>query len=970
MIRLEQLKIAGFGASCCAAAEVAFDVERISLFVGDNEVGKSTIARALFAALYGLEFDQRRKRNSPLEHAELWRPADGAFGVELVAEQDGRELRIVWDFADGRLTVRDAATLEDLTGDFRIGSGKYDLGRSLLGIGPAEFAKVCFVAQGQVSAPGSVQGLADLVQRFAGSEQGDSTAADAIAALEAPMKRYGPAIMGATVQLRTEIRKLREQLDEIARRRTGIEAERERLAPAEERFQDLSRAEEGLRREAALVRVRERVARLREARDDLAHAKKATKNLDELRKESGELAELEDFPASEAANLQDLLSRRKQVLKGCEEADTNISSNLRPAVEEAQRGLEAMGRFAMAVEEDLEEASRFHLRASDAAGKLTDLSEQIESEEESLRREGVDLERLRSLRAELQPLSEDDRVRVAESETESLRLVQQVTTARGEADRARTTLEEINRHRAKARKVADVTVLLAILAAIAGALSGFMVHPALFALTAAGVAGIALGWGLRARGASMRAQEYGNAVQAFQEQDDLARRAEREREELDASLRSLVERCRLEDAEELRAGVRDLERLERRCRRWEDLRNDADEEEAALDEVGAKVERLARRFAHEPDSRQEVAQRAETLLENIRAALRRQEAMREAERCVRETEKRRADLGEQARSMEGEIRGILAKAPQVTAEDLAEAVRQFQRFHEMHERLERLQAEAIPQAERRCAEAGEPDLLDGKVATLARQVADASRAQGLDEPPAAPEPAAFYSDRAARVNEDIGTTGADRETAARQVMEIHKRVREELPKLDEEEERHSAALDRAERHQAALQLALDEMRAVARQVHGNWASRLNEQANEILGALAPTLETLRFDEDLNFRVMRAGTGIVLDRDAADRRLSGGQRDQLYLAVRLGIAAFAGGGDPLPLILDDPFVNFDDDRFRAAARFLAEHTSPAQQVILFTCHRRRFEWLRREAPDWFERRFAWREIDAPAGFPGT
>ena len=193
-------------------------------------------------------------------------------------------------------------------------------------------------------------------------------------------------------------------------------------------------------------------------------------------------------------------------------------------------------------------------------------------------------------------------------------------------------------------------------------------------------------------------------------------------------------------------------------------------------------------------------------------------------------------------------------------------------------------------------------------------------------------------------------------------MDIHRRVREELPALDEEEERHSAALARAERHQAALHLALKEMGAVSRQVHGNWAKGLNEKANEILGALAPTLETLRFDEDLKFRVMRASAGKVLEQEEADRRLSGGQRDQLYLAVRLGIAAFVGASDPLPLILDDPFVHFDDDRFAAAAQFLAEHTSPAQQPILFTCHRRRFEWLRREATDWFERRFAWRDLE--------
>jgi uncharacterized protein YhaN len=80
---------------------------------------------------------------------------------------------------------------------------------------------------------------------------------------------------------------------------------------------------------------------------------------------------------------------------------------------------------------------------------------------------------------------------------------------------------------------------------------------------------------------------------------------------------------------------------------------------------------------------------------------------------------------------------------------------------------------------------------------------------------------------------------------------------------------------------------------------------------------------------------RTASGRVLEVAA----LSTGARDQLYLALRL--AALEGlivRRGPLPLVLDDLFVHFDDDRTEAGLRVL-EHISERTQVLLFTHHQR-------------------------------
>ncbi len=67
-------------------------------------------------------------------------------------------------------------------------------------------------------------------------------------------------------------------------------------------------------------------------------------------------------------------------------------------------------------------------------------------------------------------------------------------------------------------------------------------------------------------------------------------------------------------------------------------------------------------------------------------------------------------------------------------------------------------------------------------------------------------------------------------------------------------------------------------------------------------------------------------------------LSRGAREQLFLSLRLSLAAyFARRGAPLPLILDDVLVNFDGERAKAAAQVLRDFAVAGHQMLVFTCH---------------------------------
>ncbi|XXX74936.1 AAA family ATPase [Sorangium sp. So ce134] len=78
-------------------------------------------------------------------------------------------------------------------------------------------------------------------------------------------------------------------------------------------------------------------------------------------------------------------------------------------------------------------------------------------------------------------------------------------------------------------------------------------------------------------------------------------------------------------------------------------------------------------------------------------------------------------------------------------------------------------------------------------------------------------------------------------------------------------------------------------------------------------------------------------------------LSDGTRDQLYLALRLAsLEHHARTAEPMPLILDDLLIHFDDDRARAALAVLGELTATTQ-VLFFTHHARLCELAREAVP---------------------
>lgn len=79
---------------------------------------------------------------------------------------------------------------------------------------------------------------------------------------------------------------------------------------------------------------------------------------------------------------------------------------------------------------------------------------------------------------------------------------------------------------------------------------------------------------------------------------------------------------------------------------------------------------------------------------------------------------------------------------------------------------------------------------------------------------------------------------------------------------------------------------------------------------------------------------RHGTALPVE------KLSRGTRELVFLALRLAlVSSYSRRGANMPVVLDDVFVNFDDQRAAAATAVLADLADSGQQMLIFTCHQR-------------------------------
>lgn len=125
----------------------------------------------------------------------------------------------------------------------------------------------------------------------------------------------------------------------------------------------------------------------------------------------------------------------------------------------------------------------------------------------------------------------------------------------------------------------------------------------------------------------------------------------------------------------------------------------------------------------------------------------------------------------------------------------------------------------------------------------------------------------------------------------------------------------------------ALDLAIKTIQDLSEEIYDSFGAVLNTQVSEIVAKITDHRYTeVRIDDQLRVMVKSGNSFISMD------YLSTGTMEQIYLALRLSIANVLIGED-MPIIIDDIFVTYDEQRLHDTLSCIGEYLN--RQIIIFT-----------------------------------
>lgn len=171
------------------------------------------------------------------------------------------------------------------------------------------------------------------------------------------------------------------------------------------------------------------------------------------------------------------------------------------------------------------------------------------------------------------------------------------------------------------------------------------------------------------------------------------------------------------------------------------------------------------------------------------------------------------------------------------------------------------------------------------------------------------------------------------------------KIRWELDSLEENEtelinnkEKYTYIMNKQRNNQDkldALNLAISTIQELSSSIYDSFGLQLNKLVSDIIDRITNhKYQDIKIDEKLNIKLEWRDKYIMLD------RLSAGTMDQVYFALRLATSDLLLADEPMPLILDDSFALYDDNRTKEALTTLAGRN----QVIMFSCQKREMQLL--------------------------
>ena len=163
--------------------------------------------------------------------------------------------------------------------------------------------------------------------------------------------------------------------------------------------------------------------------------------------------------------------------------------------------------------------------------------------------------------------------------------------------------------------------------------------------------------------------------------------------------------------------------------------------------------------------------------------------------------------------------------------------------------------------------------------------------------------------------------------------------------IDNEISRVRLELKRQTDYYECLDIAQQILEAAFQEISQNFGPALNEKAANILSGLTGgKYQHVTISRNFDLQVQQADDPVSHEW----QYLSNGTIDQAYFALRMAVSELlCRDGKRLPLLLDDVFLQYDDQRAERGLRFLVDYANDNEnptQIVFFTCHQHLIEQL--------------------------
>ncbi len=911
-MKLTELGLQAFGKFHQRSIAVA---DGLNLICGENETGKSTIHRFIRGMLFGFKKEHSQRRYYTPEH-DRYRPWSGPDYRGRLEYQldDGQRIAIERCFQTDTTRIYDAVTGKSLESNFDMDPRKeYSFAQKHLGINATVFDHTIFLAQlgGKTGKELAVE-VADRLSRLSQSGREDLSVKEALAVLRKKRDDLG-TVRAVSKPLGKAVRNwedLGSEQSEMEHLHHSLRMQMEELNDALTRRQDLA---EKIRR----VKEHLEAAQTAKNRYDAARVLGYWNEQQDILTEMSQIEDYADFPDSLKPRLQEILTKADTLQEAV--GSVQLRMEERSAEEEALK--QKMGRFPADIP--------FHEKARQDI--LLRFAE-IENQKRLLH--GLDQE-IGKAEQDIQTLNE--LIGQRPNLKKAAEIVTPMEAVLDEQDQLlRSSLPaDLDRLKQKGREVIRRMNLQAggaLVAALIGISTALMRNPGLsvpwdgWTVAALGAA-VAATAGALAVGLRKRQHRilHGSLIRQMTEEiHQNQQRAAAIQESVDEILAELKAKS-LREVQELALSYRGFQD------RLQDLSQHKKDREGKYREQQTDMERNERillsdlaRVTPDLDHRGLCRDHVDRYLNRLQEMDLWAEEHQRVRRAGVALQEDAVRLQEQIQALETERMDIFKAAGVADRDQFMEGCHKKEEYRHLQERYNQLKHLLEPY--------------------LARFSLEQWRDYMTVEPPEA-IPVDYEERWITWIRQEKEWTDLLQKTEVRIAaleadMARALEGRRSLSEITEDLDRAFREKKMQEIEAAALDTALEVLASAADRRHRLLAPELNHRVEGIIRRIThERYKKVRIDEEMKITVTEPEGGRSVDLEM----LSAGTVDQFYFAVRIAMADLLSGDRKLPLILDDPFVQYSPHRLQQTMSLLGELAAD-RQILLFTSGKREAEEL--------------------------